>query len=199
MRRASHIALAELEDVFTFIYSRVGNRKDAEVLTLQVALKALPCLRRAGAASAIRGSLFATARIALAEFWSARLNVAKDELLGDPDYCVPESAPSEDSGEVVQRILSSLSTDHRRVLTLRFVDGRSLREVAVEMNSTLRAVKVMQLRALRAAAKVGWRTGARSPCNDQQSGDTAFMLPDGAGGQPSLERNHDPRGGPVSA
>src|SRR5258708_4657911 len=95
------LALAELEDVFTFIYSRVGNRKDAEVLTLQVALKALPCLRRAGAASAIRGSLFATARIALAEFWSARLNVAKDELLGDPDYCVPESAPPDDSGEVV--------------------------------------------------------------------------------------------------
>ncbi len=99
----------------------------------------------------------------------------------------------------MQRILSSLSTDHRRVLTLRFVDGRSLREVAVEMNSTLRAVKVMQLRALRAAAKLGRRTVARPPCNDQQSGDTEFMLPDRAGGQPSLERNHDPRGGPVSA
>ena len=51
-------------------------------------------------------------------------------------------------------ILEQLSDNYRRVLELRFLHGYSLKEVAVEMRSTVGAVKVMQLRALRAAAKV---------------------------------------------
>ena len=54
----------------------------------------------------------------------------------------------------MQRILAELSDNYRRVLELRFLHGYSLKEVAAEMNSTVGAIKVMQLRALRAAAKV---------------------------------------------
>ena len=39
------IALDELELVYAFIYARVGNRPDAEDLTQQVAMKAIPRLR----------------------------------------------------------------------------------------------------------------------------------------------------------
>src|SRR6476660_7674750 len=59
------IALDELELVYAFIYARVGNRPDAEDLTQQVALKAIPRLRPGAPASAIRGYLFATARSVL--------------------------------------------------------------------------------------------------------------------------------------
>ena len=45
--------------------------------------------------------------------------------------------------------------NYRRVLELRFLRGYSLREVATEVGSTVGGVKVMQLRALRAAARVG--------------------------------------------
>ena len=54
----------------------------------------------------------------------------------------------------MQRILGELSDNYRRVLELRFLYGYSLKEVAFEMKSTVGAVKVMQLRALRAAAKL---------------------------------------------
>ena len=177
-RPTTQIALDELEHVYAFIYSRVGNRIDAEDLTLRVALKALPCLRRGGASTVSPDRLFATARLELSEFWNSRLDVAKDELLGNTDSWLPETAAPEDSREVVHRMLSPLSANYRRVLELRFVDGRSLMEVALEMNTTVRAVKVMQLCALRAAAKVSQRTAAGFPCNDQQPGDTAFTLPD---------------------
>jgi DNA-directed RNA polymerase specialized sigma24 family protein len=40
------------------------------------------------------------------------------------------------------------------VLELRFLRGYSLKEVAAETGSTVGGIKVMQLRALRAAAKV---------------------------------------------
>jgi RNA polymerase sigma factor (sigma-70 family) len=152
--RATDIALDELELVYAFIYARVGNRADTEDLTQQVALKAIPRLRQGAPASAIRGYLFATARSVLGGFWSTRLGLSEAELHEDLALAVPPSPPSEARAETVQRILAELSDNYRRVLELRFLHGYSLKEVAAEMHSTVGAVKVMQLRALRAAAKV---------------------------------------------
>ena len=151
---AADIALQELELVYAFIYARVGNRADAEDLTQQVALKAIPRLRQGSTASSIRGYLFATARSVLGSFWSIRLGLSEAELREDLALAVPTDPPSEENAELVQRILERLSDNYRRVLELRFLHGYSLKEVAAEMKSTVGAVKVMQLRALRAAAKV---------------------------------------------
>jgi RNA polymerase sigma factor (sigma-70 family) len=156
-RRAADVALDELELVYAFIYARVGNRADAEDLTQQVAMKAIPRLREGAPPSAIRGYLFATARSVLGGFWSTRLGLSESELREDLALVTPVSTPSEESAETVQRILAELSDNYRRVLQLRFLHGYSLKEVAAEMKSTVGAVKVMQLRALRAAAKVQTR------------------------------------------
>ena len=154
-RRASDVALDELELVYAFIYARVGNRPDAEDLTQQVAMKAIPRLRQGAPASAIRGYLFATARSVLGAFWSTRLGLSEAELRDDLALATPAPpSPADDRTETVQQILSQLSDNYRRVLELRFLHGYSLKEVAAEMNSTVGAIKVMQLRALRAAAKV---------------------------------------------
>ena len=152
--RATDIALNELELVYAFIYARVGNRADTEDLTQQVALKAIPRLREGAPASAIRGYLFATARSVLGGFWSRRLGLSEAELHEDLAMATPQAPPSQERADTVQGILAELSDNYRRVLELRFLHGYSLKEVAAEMNSTVGAVKVMQLRALRAAAKV---------------------------------------------
>src|SRR6266480_7883860 len=152
--RATDIALDELELVYAFIYARVGNRADAEDLTQQVAMKAIPRLRQGAPASAIRGYLFATARSVLGAFWSTRLGLSEAELREDLALAVPTSPPSEEGVDTVQKILAQLSDNYRRVLELRFLHGYSLKEVAAEMHSTVGAIKVMQLRALRAAGKV---------------------------------------------
>jgi len=152
--RATDIALDELELVYAFIYARVGNRADAEDLTQQVVVKAFPRLRQGAPASAIRGYLFATARSVLGGFWSTRLGLSESELREDLVLVTKAEPPSEDGIETVQQILARLSDNYRRVLELRFLHGYSLKEVAAEMKSTVGAVKVMQLRALRAAAKV---------------------------------------------
>src|SRR5438093_1303266 len=143
----SHIHLGSCQQ-------RVGNRADAEDLTQQVAMKAIPRLRQGAPASAIRGYLFATARSVLGAFWSTRLGLSEAELREDLALAVPTSPPSEEGVDTVQKILAQLSDNYRRVLELRFLHGYSLKEVAAEMNSTVGAIKVMQLRALRAAAKV---------------------------------------------
>ena len=152
--RTTDVALDELEHVYAFIYVRVGNRADAEDLTQQVALKAIPRLHQGAPPSAIRGYLFATARSVLGGFWSTRLGLSEGELREDLAMAVPTFSPSEEGAETVERILAQLSDNYRRVLELRFLHGYSLKEVATEMKSTVGAVKVMQLRALRAAAKL---------------------------------------------
>ncbi|MFI5282586.1 MAG: RNA polymerase sigma factor [Candidatus Dormibacterales bacterium] len=152
--RATTIALDELELVYAFIYARVGNRADAEDLTQQVAMKAIPRLRQGAPASSIRGYLFATARSVLGGFWSTRLGLSEAELHEDLALGPPPAQPSEVATARVQLVLEELPDNYRRVLELRFLHGYSLKEVAAEMRSTVGAIKVMQLRALRAAAKV---------------------------------------------
>ena len=148
------VALEELEMVYAFIFSRVGNRPDAEDLTQQVALKAFPRLRAGAGTAAIRAYLFATARSALGGFWAAKFGIAQEELQEELVSAAPAPSHSQDAADRATRILARLPDNYRRVLELRFLHGYSLKEVAAEMRSTVGAVKVMQLRALRAAAKV---------------------------------------------
>lgn len=147
-------ALDELEGVFSFIFGRVGNRADAEDLTQQVALKALPRLREGAAAAEIRSYLFATAKSALATFWARRYRMPEAELGEDvADRGGGQSVvASEETCAWLEQTLSGLPPHYRTVLELRFLRGCSIREAAREMGKTEGAVKVMQLRALRAAA-----------------------------------------------
>jgi len=154
---ATEVALREFEHVFSFIFSRVGNRADAEDLTQQVALKALPRLRSEYPGPAARGYLYATARSVMASFWSQRALLPEAELADNVwiDGRGDELTAPADAVACVDRMLTALPANYRRVLELRFLRGYSLHETAVEMGKTVGAVKVTQLRALRAAARLG--------------------------------------------
>ncbi len=154
---ATEVALDEFDRIHAFIYSRVGNRADAEDLTQQVALKAVPRLRNGASAPEVRGYLYATARSVMATFWSSRFQLPQTELTENLHLDVNEpELPSPPTAEAwVARILDGLSPSHRELLELRFLRGYSLQEVAQEMGKSLGSVKVMQLRALRRAAVIG--------------------------------------------
>lgn len=148
-------ALDELDGVYAYLLSRVGSRPDAEDLTQQVALKALPRLRADANSAEIRAYLYTTARSALAGFWSARYRLPEFELpddAADPERGRPPVASAEASAWLEQT-LAALPAHYRELLELRFLRGCSIRETARAMGKTPGAVKVMQLRALRAAAR----------------------------------------------
>ena len=148
------VALEELELVYAFIFSRVGNRPDAEDLTQLVAMKAIPRLRIGASTPSIRAYLFATARSVLGGFWASKFGIAEEELDEGLLSAPPLSLPSADAADRATRILALLPDNYRRVLELRFLRGYSIKEVAAELKATPGSIKVMQLRALRAAAKV---------------------------------------------
>lgn len=154
-RSTIEIALEQLEHVYAFVYRRVGNRADAEELIQEVALKAVPRLHPAAPAASVRGYLFATARTELARFWARRFALPEEMLREDviaPD--LDDREREEDAMRTVRRILSRLPARYALVLELRFLRGYSAAETARELGSTAGAVRVLQLRALRAAARV---------------------------------------------
>ena len=147
-------ALAELDRVYSHIYSRVGNRADAEDLTQQVALKAMPRLREGAPAASVRGYLYATAHSVVGAFWAHHFRMPQAVLADDLEDDLHGTAPQASASTVewLDRTLGALRPEHKKVLELRFLRGYSIRETAAEMGKTAGAVKLMQLRALRAAA-----------------------------------------------
>ena len=142
--------------VHRFAAARTGNRPDAEDVTAQVFLRALPRLRHDAAAGEIRGYLLATARTVLAEHWTARFGAPVEPLDEERDGAGPLSShherPRGDRGAGrVAEILAALPDNYRRVLELRFLSGCSVRETAEQLGISVANAKVLQFRALRRA------------------------------------------------
>jgi RNA polymerase sigma factor (sigma-70 family) len=142
--------------VYRYVYARTGNRPDAEDVTAQVFLRALPRLRLRASVAEIRSYLMTTARSVLAEHWTLHYGVdvgLVDEEIASPPPEEPERT-GEDSGVArAARVLGALPEHYRRILELRFLRGYSVRETAREMNITVTNAKVLQHRALRRAAQ----------------------------------------------
>jgi RNA polymerase sigma-70 factor (ECF subfamily) len=140
------------ERIYRLMFGRVGNRPDAEDLTAEVFLAAMPRLRPDASVGEVRAYLRATARTALAEHWRRTLGrqlttIDPDDLADEP----PEEKPDK-SGQV-RRLLAGLPERYRKILELRFLQAASIREAAGHLGVTVGNAKVLQYRALRAAAK----------------------------------------------
>ena len=139
--------------IYRLLFSRVGNRPDAEDLTSEVFRTALRPLRLSASDPEIRSYLRATAQTVLASHWRRRFGIEVTTL--DPDSEFPD--PSDDLVESdatkrAARILDGLPERYRHILELRFLEGLSLKEAARSMNISVSNAKVLQHRALRQAA-----------------------------------------------
>lgn len=140
--------------VYRTIYARVGNQADAEDLTAEVFLAALRPLRLTASAAEVRSYLRSTARTVLAAHWRETMGREITEI--DPDIAAPpESEQSISTApERVATVLEALPDNYRRILELRFLQTRSIKESAAELGVTVANAKVLQHRALRLAAQI---------------------------------------------
>jgi RNA polymerase sigma factor (sigma-70 family) len=140
--------------IYRLLFGKVGNRPDAEDLTTEVFMAALGPLRISATRLEVRAYLAATARTALAAYWRRRLGVQVTTI--DPELAVRERddpATWSASAERARSVLAGLPERHRRVLELRFLESRSIRDTAQEMGISVANAKVLQHRALRMAAR----------------------------------------------
>jgi len=139
--------------VYRMIVKRIGNVPDAEDLTAEVFLAALRPLRTTATVAQVRGYLRAITRSVLAAHWrqttGCDITSIDDvpEVSHEGDHAVDIAAAQQ-----VRRVLASLPDNYRRILDLRFLQGRSINESATQMGVSVANAKVLQHRALRRAA-----------------------------------------------
>jgi RNA polymerase sigma-70 factor, ECF subfamily len=137
------------ERVYAYIVRRVGNRAETEDLTADVFHQALANLKR----FEWRGIPFSAwlFRIA-ANLISDRWQRSGREVSDDAELALAQASAA-DIEEVERRatlfrLVDTLPAEQRRVVVLRFVDQKSIKEVAREIRKTEGAVKQLQFRAL---------------------------------------------------
>lgn len=156
-----------VEQIYKFIYFKVGNREDAEDITSQVFIKAAHSLDVTQEEQTRLAWLYQVARTTITDHWrrfykgpvasleqleeSAPLHLAAQPVaLGSPQDYSPDLAEQK-----VLAVLKLLPDNYRRVLELRFLQGCSLKETAAAMQVTEANAKVLQHRAIAKALKVG--------------------------------------------
>lgn len=149
------IYLDNVERLYRLMYSKVGNRPDAEDLTAEVFQAALVPLRVTASIGEVRSYLLATARTVLAAHWRRRFGIEVTAIEAADDRPLLEDLPAEsDAPQRIARIMAGLPARYRRILELRFLQSCSLREAAHAMNVSVGNAKVLQHRALRQAAQL---------------------------------------------
>jgi RNA polymerase sigma-70 factor (ECF subfamily) len=134
------------ERVYAFIAGRVRNRQEAEDLTSQVFHKALANLRQ----FQWRGVPFAAwllriATNAVADHWQRAVRERDDSPPQPPDEA---AATGIERRALLFQLVGALAPDQQRVIVARFVQQKSIRDIAHEMERSEGAVKQLQLRAL---------------------------------------------------
>jgi RNA polymerase sigma factor (sigma-70 family) len=149
-----------VDRVYRLMFSKVGNRPDAEDLTTEVFLTALRPLRVSASVGEVRAYLLATTRTVLAGHWRRTLGREITTLDEERDVAGFEAGTVEagtvDPGTLAraEAILGQLPERYGRILRLRFLQACSLKEAAAELGTTVGNAKVLQHRALRQAAQL---------------------------------------------
>lgn len=138
--------------VHRLMFAKVGNRPDAEDLTTEVFLTALRPLRVSATVPEVRAYLLATARTVLAGYWGRTFGRPVTTLDDDVEAVPPDAPGNAEAAGRARRILATLPEHYRRILELRFLQARSIKEAATEMGISVGNAKVLQHRALRRAA-----------------------------------------------
>jgi RNA polymerase sigma-70 factor, ECF subfamily len=152
------------ERVYAYAVRRVRNRAEAEDLTAEVFHQALANLKRfEWRGIPFAAWLFRIAANLISDRWqrSAR-EVADDSGLiesaresgtvkpgqTDPTATSPAEIEQVEQRATLFRLVGTLPDEQRRVVVLRFVEEKSIKEVAREIRKTEGAVKQLQFRAL---------------------------------------------------
>jgi RNA polymerase sigma-70 factor, ECF subfamily len=139
------------ERVYAYVVRRVGDRAETEDLTSEVFHHALANLRRfEWRGIPFAAWLFRIAANLIRDRWQ---RMGRENVADEPEQIESAAARGVEFEEVERRatlfrLVETLPVEQRRVVVLRFVEQKSIKEVAREIRKTEGAVKQLQFRAL---------------------------------------------------
>ena len=138
------------ERVYAYVVRRVGNRAEAEDLTAEVFHHALANLKRfEWRGIPFAAWLFRIAGNLISDRWQRwGREVPDDSGLAESVQVSPVEIEEVERRATLFRLVDTLPAEQRRVVVLRFVEQKSIKEVAEEIHKTEGAVKQLQFRAL---------------------------------------------------
>ena len=137
--------------VYAYVVRRVGNRTETEDLTSEVFHQALANLKRfEWRGIPFSAWLFRIAANLISDRWqrSGREQIADDPRQIESAQASPAEIEEVERKATLFRLVESLPAEQRRVVVLRFVEQKSIKEVARETRKSEGAVKQLQFRAL---------------------------------------------------
>jgi RNA polymerase sigma-70 factor, ECF subfamily len=153
------------ERVYAYVVRRVGNRTETEDITADVFHQALANLKRfEWRGIPFAAWLFRIAANLINDRWQHAAREVPDEgqieaasgeavgsggsLSGKTGNLTPAEIEEVERRATLFRLVETLPAEQKRVVVLRFVDQKSIKEVASEIHKTEGAVKQLQFRAL---------------------------------------------------
>jgi RNA polymerase sigma-70 factor (ECF subfamily) len=138
-----------LPQVYGYLAARVGDAAVAEDLTGETFLAAVHATRAGKVPDLTIAWLVTVARNKLVDHWR---RLAREErslrLATDPDADVVDDAMDAHFDRLhARKVLAQLGAHHRAALTLRYLDGLSVAEVADHLGRTLHATEALLVRA----------------------------------------------------
>ncbi len=143
-----------LDDIYRYVYYRVSNHQDAEDLTEQIFLKVWEGISGYRGQVPFKAWIYRIAHNAIIDHYRTRkeaLPLTEQIILVDNTPDLEKRLVTKENAEQLVNIMSQLSPLHQHVLTLRFINGLSMKEVAQILDRNIGAVRVLQHRALKAA------------------------------------------------
>ena len=137
------------ERVYAYIVKRVHDRAETEDLTSEVFQQALANLNRfEWRGIPFAAWLFRIAANLIADRWQrSGREVADEDAVGSAQVS-PAEIEEVERRATLFRLVDTLPAEQKRVVILRFVEQKSIREVAQAIRKTEGAVKQLQFRAL---------------------------------------------------
>jgi len=149
-RRFADLYEDNFHRVYAFVGRRVGNRSDAEDVTSEVFQRALANLK----SFEWRGAPFAAwlyriASNAIADRWQQRAKEQGRQAAVDPADDPRRTNPEEvEKRARLFRLVDGLPADQRRVIEMRFAEGKGIAEIARDLKRSAGAVKQLQFRGI---------------------------------------------------
>jgi RNA polymerase sigma-70 factor (ECF subfamily) len=142
---------AALPEVYGYLLSRCGQRSLAEDLTAETFLAAVQAVRARRPAVPNTAWLIGVARHKLADHWRARERETRGlrVVAGEPGRVEREDDPWDERIDALlaREVLAVLGPHHRAALTLRYLDGLAVPEVAEHLGRTVHATEALLVRA----------------------------------------------------
>lgn len=150
-----------VDQIYRFIYFKVGTKEDAQDLTSAVFLKTWNFFQDGKDidTSTLRALIYKIARNAVIDYYrakSGKQNFSIDEAIALPDQKTDlvNMIETKINMEMVEKKLMGMKDEYREAIILRFVDELSIEEIADALGKSKGSVRILIFRAQQALKKI---------------------------------------------